>query len=68
MLRFELNGEPREIPEPLSVEELLERFDLARRRVAVAINADVVRRSDYARVRIQSGDRIEVIQAVGGGR
>ncbi|MFQ5698875.1 MAG: sulfur carrier protein ThiS [Myxococcota bacterium] len=67
-MRFELNGEPREIPEPLSVEELLERFDLARRRVAVAINADVVRRSDYARVRIQSGDRIEVIQAVGGGR
>lgn len=68
MVRFELNGEPREVAEPISVRELLERFDLAKRRVAVAINADVVRRSDYARVRIQSGDRIEVIQAVGGGK
>ena len=68
IVKFELNGEPCETAEPLTVRVLLERFDLARRRVAVAINSDVVPRSRFADVEIRPGDRVEVIQAVGGGQ
>jgi sulfur carrier protein len=66
-VKFELNGESFEIDEPLTVRDLLDRFDLRRRRVAVAINSDVVPRSRFDEVRIRPGDRVEVIQAVGGG-
>lgn len=66
-MRFELNGESQQAPKPLSVRELLDRFGLADRRVAVAINAEVVPRSRFGRARVCEGDRIEVIQAVGGG-
>ena len=43
------------------------RFDLVRGRVAVAINGDVVPRSSFDERKIQDGDRVEVIHAVGGG-
>ena len=66
-MKFELNGEPCEVEHEFTVLALLERFDLHRRRVAVALNSSVVPRSRFDEVRIQEGDRVEVIQAVGGG-
>jgi sulfur carrier protein len=66
-VNYVLNGESHSTPTPLSVLELLRNFELAKRRVAVAINAEVVPRSRFADVFIRDGDRIEVIQAVGGG-
>ena len=66
-MQFELNGEVFESEAPLNVEGLLERFALTQRRVAVAINTQVVPRSRFAQFEIHEGDRVEVIQAVGGG-
>jgi sulfur carrier protein len=66
-VKFELNGEPFEVEHELTVQALLERLDLRRRRVAVAVNSEVVPRSELGRARIREGDRVEVIQAVGGG-
>jgi sulfur carrier protein len=47
--------------------ELLTRFELAQRRVAVAINASVVPKSRFGETWIADGDKVEVIHAVGGG-
>jgi sulfur carrier protein len=66
-VEFALNGEARSVDGPLSVRSLLERFGLAGRRVAVAINAQVVPASRFDQVEVRPGDRVEVIQAVGGG-
>jgi len=66
-VKFELNGEPEEVEAGLSVHELLVKFGLVGRRVAVAINTEVVPRSRFAEVQIGDGDRVEVIHAVGGG-
>ena len=66
-MKFELNGVPEQVEVVLSVQELLVRFDLMGRRVAVAINTQVVPRSRFAEVQIADGDRVEVIHAVGGG-
>ena len=66
-MTYLLNGETRTAPTPLTVLELLRRSELLQRRVAVAINAEVVPKSRFADVEIREGDRVEVIQAVGGG-
>jgi sulfur carrier protein len=66
-VKFELNGEPCEAEHELTVRALLERFDLHRRRVAVALNSKVVPRNRFDETRVREGDRVEVIQAVGGG-
>jgi len=66
-VKYVLNGEDHDAPDPLSVLDLLSRFELLRQRVAVAINAEVVPKSRFAEVFVRDGDQVEVIHAVGGG-
>jgi sulfur carrier protein len=62
-----VNGEPHRLPDEASVAGLLEALAMAGRRVAVAVNRDVVPRSSYAGHRLHAGDRVEILEAVGGG-
>jgi sulfur carrier protein len=50
-----------------SVEEMLQRLSIEPRGVAVAIDGDVVRRSEWPSTRIQDGCAIEIVTAVAGG-
>jgi thiamine biosynthesis protein ThiS len=42
-------------------------LSLGDRKVAVAVNRDVVPRSRYDEFELNSGDRVEILEAVGGG-
>ena len=66
-MTIKLNGDPHEIPGPLSVSELLEQLDIDARRVAVELNLDVVKKSAYASSLIKEGDEVEIVNFVGGG-
>jgi sulfur carrier protein len=50
-----------------SVAELVRRLDIEPRGVAVAIDGDVVRRSEWEHVLIADGNVIEIVTAVAGG-
>ncbi|MDR3386518.1 MAG: sulfur carrier protein ThiS [Rudaea sp.] len=67
MTKIELNGEQRELVEPISVAALLEISGYAGRAVAVEINREIVSKSMHAQHLVRDGDRIEVVQAIGGG-
>lgn len=62
-----LNGEPRRLPGPTTLIELLLAEGLAGRRVAVEVNGRIVPRSAHADVQLASGDRVEIVHALGGG-
>jgi len=62
-----VNGDPQTFSPPCSVADLLETLEMSGRRVAVAVNRDVVVRSRYPEARLADGDRIEILEAVGGG-
>jgi sulfur carrier protein len=68
-LAFELcvNGTPHQVPRGTSVRALLARLGLEGRRVAVAVNRSVVPRSAYDSHALAAGDRVEILEAVGGG-
>jgi len=66
-LAISVNGEPRHVPEGTTVRALLALLGLEGRRVAVAVNRTVVPRSAYESHRLAAGDRVEVLEAVGGG-
>ena len=66
-LRLFVNGEPRELPAGATVEGLVRELGLDRRRVAVAVNRDVVPRSRFQSHPLGPGDRVEILEAVGGG-
>ena len=62
-----LNGEPRSIPEGLSVQGLLEHIGIVADRVAVELNRTIVRKPDWAATAIGANAHVEVVQFVGGG-
>ena len=66
-MKVSVNGEAREAPEGATLLALLEALGLVPGRVAVERNGAVVRRGTYDAVRLEEGDRLEIVQLVGGG-
>jgi thiamine biosynthesis protein ThiS len=66
-MRITLNGEAQEFPGPMSLKELLARFDLDARKVAIERNREIVARSVYGETRLADGDRLEIVHFIGGG-
>ena len=62
-----LNGENQELPDRMTVSQLLTRLEVTHRRVAVEINRLLVTRSSHEETMIQPGDQIEIVSLVGGG-
>lgn len=66
-MRIEVNGEPREVADGLTVRELLVVLALGDRLVAVERNEEIIPRAEHATARLAEGDRLEIVQFVGGG-
>lgn len=66
-MNIKLNGDPHEIPAPLTISALLERLDIDSRRVAVELNLNVVKKTAYDSSVIHDGDEVEIVNFVGGG-
>jgi sulfur carrier protein len=62
-----LNGTPMALSAQTSIAVLLQQQDMAERRLAVEVNGTVVPRSQHDTVQLKDGDRVEIIQAIGGG-
>jgi len=66
-MNIQLNGESRQLSAPITVSELLAVEGLADRRVAVEVNNDIIPRSQHATHRLNDGDQVEIVHALGGG-
>ena len=66
-LRLSVNGEIRDFPTPLTVEQLLGMLSLDPRKVAVERNLAIVPRSTYSKTGLSDGDRLEIVHFIGGG-
>jgi thiamine biosynthesis protein ThiS len=66
-MTIKLNGDPHEIPQPLSVSALLETLAIDARRVAVEHNLAVVKKAAYDTSIVKDGDEVEIVNFVGGG-
>ena len=66
-MRLTINGEERSFENVLDIAGLVGALGLDARKVAVERNLEIVPRSTYARVLLADGDRLEIVQFVGGG-
>ena len=66
-MTIRLNGDPHQVPGPLSVKALLEHLEIDARRVAVELNTAVVKKAAYDSSVISDGDEVEIVNFVGGG-
>ena len=66
-VRISLNGEPKKIPEGLSVLKLIESLGLNEKSIAVGRNKNVIPRSEHSTTTVRSGDQIDIVHFVQGG-
>jgi thiamine biosynthesis protein ThiS len=62
-----LNGAIETVPDSVTVAAFLEKLALPQKGVAVERNREIVPKSAYASTVLADGDRIEIVQFVGGG-
>jgi sulfur carrier protein len=62
-----LNGEQKDIQDNLTVEGLLGYLKIEPARVAVEVNLNIIKKNDFGRCVLKDGDRVEVVNFVGGG-
>ena len=64
-----VNGQPREVAPPVRLSEVLDLPDgaTAPRGVAVAVNGQVIPRSQHVNTELTEGAKVEIVTAVQGG-
>jgi thiamine biosynthesis protein ThiS len=62
-----INGEARDIAEGLTVADLVPLLELQAERLAIEVNRKIVRRALWPETALGEGDKIEIVQFVGGG-
>jgi len=66
-MKITVNGQPMDVADGLSVDELLIELRVKPAYTAVALNREVTPKSSYATTYLRDGDRIEIVRPMGGG-
>jgi thiamine biosynthesis protein ThiS len=66
-LTLTVNGEPRRVPGPATLLDLLAHLGLDPRTVVVELNREIVRRPRLGETTLAEGDAVELVHFVGGG-
>jgi len=66
-MKVMVNGDPTDIRDNSTVAVLLEDLQIGRDRVAVEVGLEIVPKAHYDTHVLQAGDKIEIVQFVGGG-
>ena len=64
---IQVNGEPREAKENISLEELVVSLALKAEQIAIELNQCVVRRALWESTQLREADKVEIVHFVGGG-
>lgn len=67
-MKIQINAQPREFAEALSVGALVAQLGMKTDRVAVELNLEIVPRSQWESTILKDGDRLEIVHFVGGGK
>ena len=62
-----VNGESRELSEPITLAQLIASLDLKPEQVAIELNQVVIRRASWENTLLKRDDRVEIVHFVGGG-
>ncbi|WP_439624627.1 sulfur carrier protein ThiS [Gemmata sp.] len=67
MPNITVNAEPKTLPDPVTVADLLAHLGKDPKKLAVEVNRTVVPRAEHPRCRLADGDAVEIVTLVGGG-
>ncbi|VAW53466.1 Sulfur carrier protein ThiS [hydrothermal vent metagenome] len=67
MITIILNGSDMQLNSSSNITQLLQKLDLSNKRLAVEINQQIIPRSDFSSFTLSEQDKVEIVQAIGGG-
>lgn len=63
----EVNGRGETIPAEMTIADLLQLRQIGRQLVAIERNGEIVPKNEFDSIRLEAGDRLEIVHFVGGG-
>ena len=67
MITIIVNGAMRQLPQSISISDLIDDMGMTGKRVALERNGEIVPRSAFTAQKLAEGDKLEIVVAVGGG-
>ena len=67
MITIILNGANTQIDSDINIEQLLDSMNLSEKRLAIEINQQIIPRSEFTSHCLSEQDKVEIVQAIGGG-
>ncbi len=66
-MKIVINGENKEFAEEITLLELLKELSLEGKVMAAAVNMDIVKQDSWSTCKLHDGDKLELLDFVGGG-
>ena len=67
MAKIQLNGKKVSIKSNYSIFDLLKRYNLSNKKVAIEHNGIIIPRINYKKKILKSNDKVEIVSFIGGG-
>ena len=67
MAKIQLNGKKADIKPKSTIYELLKKFKLNNKKVAIECNGIIIPKSNYKKKILKNNDKLEVVHFIGGG-
>lgn len=62
-----INGNRQQVTDHCSIAALIEHLELYNKRIAIEVNESIIPRSQHKTHILSNGDRLEIVEAIGGG-
>ena len=66
-IKIKINGKIKEIPETYKVQNLVNKFKIPIKKVAIELNQEILDKKKLSKIKIQKNDKIEIVHFIGGG-
>ena len=67
MAKIQLNGKQLKINKNLSIKNLLKKYKLNEKKIAIELNGVILPKQLYGKKKIKDRDKIEIVHFIGGG-
>ena len=67
MAKIQLNGKKVAIKTNFSIHDLLKKYKLINKKIAIEYNGIIIQKNDYKKKYLKNNDKLEIVHFIGGG-
>ena len=67
MAKIQINGKKVVIKQNFSVQDVLKKYRLNRKKVAIELNGKILPQNEYKKKNLKNNDKVEIVHFIGGG-